>query len=141
MTSKFAGLELDADTARRMTIKGQDGAPIRDKDGAEAWIDLLSQDSEAAKKHEHAITRHRLELRNRNKVTPELLEEEAAARFAALTVGWHLVNPVTREALALDCTPANARELYANRRMRWLRDQVRDFVEDDRNFTPTSSTS
>jgi hypothetical protein len=139
MTSKFSGLALAVDKPARMTILHPiTRQPIKDGDGKEAYVDLYSSDSEAARKHQRAVTKNRLALRDRGKVTPEQLEVENSGLYAALTAGWYLVS-LAGAPIDVPCTVDSASELYANPELAWLREQVDAFVVDRGNFLKASS--
>ncbi len=132
--SKFAGLGLATEVPSRLILlhPGMQ-RPLRDRDGKEAYIDLLSLDSEPARKHQRAITDARLALKSRQKVKAAQIEEESVELFAALTTGWHLVK-LNGEPIPVECTLANARELYSLTETAWIKDQVAEYVYDRSNF-------
>ena len=139
--SKFASLAIAVDAAARMIIKHPySGLPIRDADGNEAWIELHSSDSEPARKAQRAITNGRLAMRNRNAVDAQRLETEGTELLADLTVGWNLLS-LDGEKIDVPFSRGNAVELYADRHMAWIREQVDAFVGDRENFSKASSTS
>lgn len=140
MSSKFAGLGIAVDKPARMTILHPiTRQPIKDGDGKEAYVDLYSSDSEAARKHQRAVTKGRLALRDRGKVTAEQIEAENNGLYAALTAGWYLVS-LAGMPIDVPCTADNATELYADPEQAWLREQVDSFVVDRSNFSKASST-
>lgn len=72
-------------------------------------------------------------------------DEEAAASLARATTGWSgvvqgWVDGTDDEAPA-QFSIENARKLYLNRGVKWLRDQADRFVGDRANFLPASPTS
>lgn len=137
--SKFDALALPVDATGRMVIKHPTtGATLRDRDGKEAYIDLYSGDSEVAERQRRAITNDRLSMRNRNKITSERLESEGLELLVALTTGWNLV-ALDGSPIDLAFSPQEARNLYGDRRMRWLREQVDEFTADRANFVKASS--
>lgn len=134
MDSKFAGLALETDNPARMTIRHpKTNLPLRDAAGNEAYIDLLSSDSEAAVKAKRSVTNGRLAMRNRTKITSERLESEAAEILASLTKGWHLI-ALDGSPIDLPCNHQNAIDLYSAPQMVWLREQVDEFTSDRANF-------
>jgi hypothetical protein len=136
---KFAGLALATDVAQRMVIIHPGSRqPLRHADGAEAWIDLHSIDSAAARKTIRAQQDRRMRIRAA-RPTAEELEADNVELLAALTVGWSLCS-LDGEALDVPCNPANAQELYAMPALAWLREQVDVFVTDRGNFRRASST-
>jgi len=139
--SKFAALAVAVNDAARMTIIHPfTNQPLRDADGKEAWIAVLSSDSEAAVKHQRAVTNRRLAMRNRNKVTAEEIDAEAIDLLAALTKGWRLLD-LEGNPLEIEFTEANARELYGAPAFTWLREQVSIFAAERSNFSKASSQS
>jgi hypothetical protein len=87
--SKFAGLALETEKPFRVLLRRpDDGAPVRDMQGVQAYIDVLSLDSRKANELERKAIDKRL---SGEKATAEALEEAGDERLAALTVGWYLV--------------------------------------------------
>jgi hypothetical protein len=139
--SKFAALALEVDAPARMVIKHPiSGLPIRDADGNEAWIDLYSSDSEAARKAQRTITNGRLAMRNRNAIDAKRLETEGTEMLADLTAGWNLLS-LDGQKIDVPFSRANAIELYSERSLAWVREQADAFVGDRANFGKASSTS
>jgi hypothetical protein len=138
--SKFDALALAVDSPSRMPIYHPTSQqPLRDTDGNEGYLDLLSADSTAAKKYERSVTDRRLAVRGRSKLTAAELEAEAIEQLVALTKGWHLIG-LDGSPIAVDFTPTNARELYSSPAMAWLRDQAQAWIADRANFSKASST-
>jgi hypothetical protein len=79
-------------------------------------------------------------MRGRMKITPEEIEAEAVDILAALTVGWHLVD-LRGDVIDLPFTQENARELYGNPAVSWLREQIDESTADRGNFSQGSSTT
>lgn len=141
MNGKFAGLEIEVDKPQRMTlVHPNTRQPLRTEDGEEAFIELYSADSEAARRHNRAIQRRRLAMRGRGRITPEELEAEGVELLAALTTGWRLVT-LSGKTLEVPFSPENARELYAAPSLAWIREQVDEFAADRSNFQQSSSPS
>lgn len=136
--SKFSGMALPVDKPARMTIVHPiNRQPLRDKDGNEAYIELYSGDSDAARKHERSVARRRLAMRGRLKLTPEEIEAEGVELLSAITAGWRLA-ALDGSPLDVPFTPDNARELYSDNAMSWLREQVNEFTADRGNFSAAS---
>ena len=136
---KFAGLALATDVAQRMVIiHPGTRQPLRHADGAEAWIDLHSIDSAAARKTIRAQQDRRLRMRSA-RATAEELDADAVELLAALTSGWMLCS-LDGEPLDVPCNPGNAAELYSMPALAWLREQVDTFVADRGNFRRAPST-
>lgn len=141
LASKFAGLALDVEKAARMVILHPvSRQPLLDKQGKEAFIDILSGDSDAGRKYDRAVYRRRIARGTRAKLTPEELEGDAAGLLAALTSGWYLVD-LDGNPIDVPCDAANAKELYQEGAMAWLRAQVDEFAADRANFAKASSAS
>ncbi|MBF0394893.1 MAG: hypothetical protein HQL38_19630 [Alphaproteobacteria bacterium] len=107
--------------ATRQPLAGDDGNPIT--------ITLAGQDSEAWRKAQRAVSNRRLAARGKSKLTAEDLEAESLAMLAQCTLGW---TGVALDGKPLDCTQANARQLYE--RLPWVREQADDFVADRANY-------
>lgn len=139
--SKFAGLGLATDVASRMIIMHPvTGQPLRNlATGQEAYLELLSRDSTAARRADRAITDKQLRSRAR-RLTAEELEGDRIEKLAKLTKGWSLA---TLDGAALDVpfSEATARELYAEPTMAWLRDQAQTWSDDLGNYAAAPSTS
>lgn len=141
MSSKFAGLALEVEKPSRMIIMHPvTQQPLRDKDGKEAYIDLYSTDSVAARSHEQNVLRRRINMRRGAKMTPEELEADSVEMLTALTVGWYLLD-LTGEAMGIEFSQENAREAYGLPGWFWLREQINTFVGDRGNFSKASSSS
>jgi len=139
--NKFSGLELEVEQPFRLILLHPiTRQPLRNGDGREAYIDHYSADSEIARKHQRAVQRRRLAMRGRLKITPEELEAEATEVLAALTVGWHLVG-LKGDPIDTPFTTENARELYSDPRVAWLREQLDESAADRANFSKGSSTT
>jgi hypothetical protein len=139
--SKFSGMALEVEKPQRMVLMHPvTNQPLRDEAGREACIDLYSADSQAALRHNRAVQRRHLNARGRVKLTPEELEANRVEFLAALTVGWHLVD-LAGKHVAVDCNTENARDLYSNPALSWVRDQVDEFTGDRGNFSPALSSS
>lgn len=139
--SKFSSMSLPTEKPERMTIlHPTTRQPLRTKDGAEAYIDIYSADSEIKRKHDRAVTQRRLSVRGRMKLTVAELEAEGLELLALLTAGWRLVS-LAGELIDVPLTVENARELYADAGMSWLREQVDEFASDRANFSKASSTT
>lgn len=139
--SKFSGLALAVEKPQRMPLlHPTTNEPLKDDKGREAYIDLYSSDSDVARKQERAISRRRLNVRGRTKVSPEEIESASLDMLVAITAGWHLVD-LAGKAIDVQFNASNARELYEEAELSWVRDQVDQFAGDRANFLPASSTS
>lgn len=139
--SKFAGLELSVEKPFRLVlVHPVTRQPLRDAEGKEAYIEHYSGDSEAARKHQRSVTRRRLAMRGRAKLTPEEIEAEAIELLAALSTAWNLLD-LNGGKIDVPFTQENARELYANPAVGWLREQLDESASDRANFSQGSSNS
>jgi hypothetical protein len=139
--SKFASLSLAVDKPSRMVVVHPvTQQPLRSKDGTEAYISLYSGDSAVAQRHSRAIQQRRIDMRRGAKLSVQEIEAETVDLLAALTVEWCLVG-LDGEPLDVPFSEPNARELYSEPGLAWLREQVNVFVADRANFSKASSTS
>lgn len=138
--SKFDGIGVDPEIPFRvLLIPPGRQTPLIDEDGQPAYIDVLSQDSAAAKRQQRANFDNR--VRNRmTSVTAELLEREAVDELAAAAAGWHLVS-LAGKALDVPCTSDNARDLFADPRHGWIYRLVTGARANEANFFVQSSAN
>jgi hypothetical protein len=136
--SKFAGLELSVEKPFRLVlVHPVTRQPLRDVAGNEAYIEHFSGDSEIARKHQRSVTRRRLAMRGRAKLTPEEIEAEAIELLAALSTGWNLLD-LSGGKIDVPFTQENARDLYGNAAVGWLREQLEESASDRGNFSQGS---
>lgn len=140
--SKFGNLAANTSEVFRVEIiDSATDEVLRDKSGKAAYIDVLAGDSVEGR----AFDRERQQVyrkkaaRTRGGVPDVDQFEENAAKCAALTKGWYLVDPVTREQIDVPCTRANAQELYSAPGMNWLFIQPWVALNDAANFIRSSS--
>ena len=139
--SKFASLALAVEKPARMVIVHPlTREPMLLPDKSEAFIDLYSGDSLVAQKHNRAVQQRRLDMRRSSKITAQEIETETIELLAALTAGWRLVD-LGGNPLDVPFTEQDARDLYAEPGLAWLREQVNVFAADRANFSKASSTS
>jgi hypothetical protein len=141
--SKFDKLAIGVDTPARLflnhpiTLK-----PLVDKDGNPAWIDLLSNESTSAQRHERVVTDHRLDARSRGKkISAAEIEADNVDRVVVLTVAWSLVWLDGTPAVDAPFTAENAREIYGLPGLQWIREQVEAWVGTRANFWRPAATS
>lgn len=140
--SKFAALALAVDEPARMVIIDPvSGRPMLAADGREGYIDVYSSDSEIARKHYRKTGQSRLDEMARRKkrasVSIETFEQNDLDLLTKLTAGWLLVAP-DGTIIDVPFSPENARELYSDPGMAWLRDQVDEFAAERSNFSKAS---
>ena len=141
--SKFAGLALGTSQAARMIIMHPiTGQPLRQREtGAEAYLEMLSRDSDVARRCDRAATDKQLRSRGR-RLTAEEIEGNQLEKLAKLTRGWSLVD-LDGNPMEVPFSEATARELYAEPSLAWLRDQAQAFSDDLGNYPrePSKSSS
>lgn len=140
----MSALSLEVDKPQRMTlVHFNTRQPLRDDEGREAWIDVYSNDSQIARRHDREVLRRVYKMRGRGTLTPEETEANGTDLLVSLTAGWFLLAP-SGAPIDLPFTPENARRLYTAPATKWIRDQVDEFSADRGNFTrhssPTSSS-
>ncbi len=134
--SKFASLALATERASRCLLKHPvTHRPLVDAEGRQAYIDLLSFDSAPVHAAELDIGRTRIEV---GKLSIEDLNEETPTKLAAATVGWFLVD-LTGAVLDVPFSPANARELYSETSLNWIREAAFAHARDRGNYAPAPS--
>lgn len=142
--SKFGNLAANTSEVFRVEIiDATTDEVLRDKEGKASYIEVLAADSVEGR----AFDRDRQQVfrkkaaRTRGGMPDFDQLEENVAKCAALTKGWYLVDPVTREKIDVDCTRANALELYSVPGMHWLFIQPWVALNDAANFIRSSSRS
>lgn len=131
--SKFAGLALAVDKPSRLELRRpDDNSLLMDKDGNVAYIDLLSTDSTKAKAFEKQVFARRQRAGTKNPSADEI-EATVVERDAELTAGWYLVG-LNGEHIDVPCNKQNAMELYREPATAWIRDLVRDYMNERGNF-------
>jgi len=115
--SKFGSL-TPSDKPFRVNIK-LDGKQIIDRDGKPFFIDIYSEDSAVGRRFDREHREQTLSNARNGSEQPSQLEINIA-KCAALTAGWHLVDPETLESIDEPCTIENARELYSMPLTTWI---------------------
>lgn len=140
--SKFKGLGVPVEKPSRMFIAHPvTGEPLVDTTGSPAYIDVYSADSNRARAYNRNTTQKRLDMRGRNAMSAVALENDGYGLLAELTAGWHLVDIGNGSPIDVPFTTQNARELYSEPEMTWLRDQVDVFAGARGNFLKPSATN
>lgn len=141
MSSKFAALAANVAEAFNMPILHKDTeAVLKDQAGKEAYIALLSIDSEAGREIErsHNLAQVRQARSGRNLRNDRDFTEQQIETLIALTAGWYLVdhdgNPID-----VPFSPENAREFWHEPGLGHLRRQAWVFVNTAGNFIKASS--
>lgn len=132
LSGRFQNIGYAVDEPRRLVLVNDDtGEPIKDEDGKEGYIDLISYDSRAAAKLKADFGNRRLQSRGRQ-IIMEAIEVEQIDLLAVLTKGWHLVD-ITGVVITDDI--ADAREVYSMPELAWIRRQAEAFAAKLGNFT------
>lgn len=138
--SIFDGLKLAVDTPARIPLLHPiTGQPLRDSDGADAYIEVLAWTGTAGRAFDRVIQDRNLK-RAVGRATAEQIEGDMTDKLARLTRGWRLVS-LDGVALDIAFSEGNARECYAMPELAWLREQVFQAQADLGNFKPAPSTS
>jgi hypothetical protein len=116
------------------------GQPLRNAEtGEEGWIDFLSASGAVGRAHDRFVMDRRLKMGTR-RLKAEEIDADTVEKIAKLTKGWSLVL-LDGTPLAVECTQANARELFSMTETAWLLDQAAQFVADLGNFPQAASKS
>ncbi len=127
-------LAIDVNQTVKMPINDpRTRQPMRDTDGNEAYIELVSLDSPEVMAVQKAAINKRLKARGRATVTADEVEAERAETFIAATKGWYLVAR-DGKPMNVDFTPATARIGYTDPRFSWIREQVSEALDDRATF-------
>jgi len=104
-----------------------------DATGEPVWISLVSAESKEYAKLQHQHTTKRIQKGfRRGKVvgwTGEAIDDDNMELMVAVTKGW---GNVVYKGEALTCTPENVKRVYSS--LRWVFEQVWEFVHDPSNF-------
>ncbi|MGE0290332.1 MAG: hypothetical protein AB7I42_24890 [Bradyrhizobium sp.] len=126
--SKFSALAANvADAFRVELVDPISDDILRDLNGAPAYIDVLSTDSEAAREFDAEARKRAFRAARKSRTgMPDDIDqlEENQRKLAKLTRGWHLVDPGTREVIDVPFSERDALELYSEPGMNWLFQQV-----------------
>ena len=137
MTNPFAGMALAVDRPSRLKLLHPvTKLPLRDQEGGEAFIDLLSWDSAASQAHR--IQRDDRVRRLGREMTAEESQQDTAEHIAALTVCWRLV-ALDGRPMEVDFSPEAARLLYGMRELAWARFQVVEHLNNRGNWQQASA--
>jgi hypothetical protein len=115
--SKFGSL-TPSDKPFRVNIK-LDGKPIIDKDGKPFFIDVYSEDSAVGRRFDREQRETSMAAARNGDTLPSQIDINIA-KCAALTAGWHLVDPETLEPIDEPCTLETAKELYSLPLTTWI---------------------
>lgn len=144
MTNPFDALGINVTSSVRMPIVNpKTGDVIADKDGKEAYLELLSDDSEAGQRFDRALARQTMKKARANAFRQTDDGDSAdmqADKVASLLTGWYLVS-FDGAPVDLPFTAQNAKKLMAAQNMAWLRVRALAFVANAGNFMQGSSQS
>lgn len=135
---KFGSL-APSDKPFRVHIK-LDGKPIVDKNGNPFYIDVYSEDGAIGRRFDKEQRERALDYARNNIEQPSQMEINIA-KCAALTKDWHLVDPDTLDALDIECTAENAKELYSLPLTTWIWVQPWAAANNHINFIKHSAKS
>jgi len=94
-------------------------------------IKLAGMDSAKYRNQVKKIAERRMGKRQNNKIDLDAAERQSAEILGACTLKW---KGVERDGIPVECTFANAVEIYADPNLRWLREQVDAFIAERSNF-------
>lgn len=136
------GLKIPVDQPGRMIIVDPfSGQPLRDEEGNVAFIDLLSNDSDKARRFDLRRRNDELDRLSKNPSGSAKIEDTIAEnqeRLASLTVGWHLVTLAGR-AIDLPFSVDAALAIYRHTELPYIYEQALRFQARRANFAPASS--
>jgi hypothetical protein len=134
MTTNLDALALDVSIAVPVTLlHPKTRQPIRDENGVEASISIVSVDSPEVQRVNKMALNKRLKVRGRVTMTADELDAERAETLVAATKAWHLVS-LEGKVLEVPLTEQTARAVYTDPRFAWIRDQVSEALDDRATF-------
>jgi predicted transcriptional regulator len=141
--NKFASLQADVSKPFRVfLIDPVTEDFITTEGGEKAYIDVWAADSERGRAFDKSKRKElmlRIKQSRTGKVDPDDALEENIAKCVALTDGWFLVDPATRQIIDVVCNEANAADLYSPPGMGWLFIQPWMEANKPANFLPKRS--
>lgn len=135
--SKFGALAAAVSETFRVTIiDPATDQPLKDRDGKEAFIEVISFDSDKGLAFDKSKRTSQVQraMRGASRVAQDDPLDEMQAKLAHVTVSWHLVDPETLEPIDVPCNEQNALELYTANGMQWLYRQVFVGANETANF-------
>lgn len=141
MTGKFGGLSANISDAFKMPIISPvTDAPLKDKDGKEAFIELLSADSDIGRRidRERTTALTKRQLRGKIAGAADNAIEQNYATIASLTRGWYLLD-LAGNPIDVAFSEQNALELYSSPETAWIYRQAFVAVNEVANFIKSSS--
>lgn len=141
MAGKFGNLAANVEQTFKVEILDPiSDMPLQDNAGVVAYVEVLSADSETGRlfdKNRRRASTQRV-MRGAQVVDDQL--EENQTKLAKLTRSWHLVDPMTREPIDVECNEQNALELFTDGGMQWLYRQIWVGASNTANFIKRPST-
>jgi hypothetical protein len=129
---------IETETSFELILKHpKKNTPLVDEGGQHGFIMLLGPDSAPARKAKRQSTQNALSRRNRDLDADEL-EAQTTEYLVAITTGWHLVN-FEGKKIDYEFSPSNARKLYSNPQMAWIREDVDRASANRANFLQDSA--
>ena len=109
------------------------GGELSDDNG-QVTITVLGEQSDVYQKALKASVNRRLAMQSKRKGNIVTLEEMEADEQSLLVVSVKAWENIVIDGEKLECTPANIRKLFGDKRMKWMKDQVVEATRDDKNF-------
>lgn len=143
----FSALEVTFDAVFFQPIHFVSAKPLVDEAEKPVGFYVLGNDNPVVINQQHEAATRRAEAamanlpkKRRGKVdvadampSADELREDALATVCAAVTGW--TDNVEFEGKKLEFSPANARRLFGHPPLRWLRQQLEQFITDRANFT------
>lgn len=107
-----------------------DGSQLFNDDGTPMTIGVIGADSDEAQRFQRNTTNRRIQAGARAKVTAESIEAQGVNFLATLTKRWN----ITMDGGKPEFTKAAAAELYSNRTLAFVREQVDAAISERANF-------
>lgn len=141
MSLASLNLSSASNKGRTMTVlHPEERTPLKTADGTVLTITLLGRDSDAFIRAERAAKSKAFEqVTKKGKFNPAESDQQTAETLAACTTAWSGI-PVAwlteggEDESPAEFSRANAVALYTNPGLRWLKEQVDEFVGDRANF-------
>ena len=107
------------------------GEPLHCDDGTPMTIEVLGMDSKTYRNKVDSLQNKRWSS-GRMRMTAQRNEVDAVEILASCTITWN----IQLRGNKVEPSPDNYRQVYKNPGLRWLRDQVDNFMGDRANFLP-----
>lgn len=138
----FKSLELEVDRPYTVNLVKPNGTPLVDTDGKQAWIKLLSLDSQRAQQWRSETAERRADKGIRP--TRAMMVEDGVEVLAHVTLDWYLVGFDGKPAVddggrELRFSESVAKQLYSMPSTEWITEQVRIGATLRENFMPMLS--